>query len=103
MMFCVTNIYSEVSSRVTQLKDRVSDRRVLAELYEALGGRSWKDGGKWLGPESLGEWHGITTDERGFVTEIKLCNNHVRGESVYLLCPVCWILKNYLAVFSVLF
>ena len=56
-----------------------SDRLVLEEFFAAMGGPSWAHRNNWLGPLSLDQWHGITTDELGRVTGITLVDYRVTG------------------------
>ena len=41
-----------------------TDREALIALYNATDGESWNDGGSWLTDEPLGDWEGVTTDDR---------------------------------------
>ena len=56
-----------------------TDRDILALLYESMGGHRWhvKDG--WLSERPLSEWHGVSTDGDGRVTEIVLVVNGLSG------------------------
>ena len=57
----------------------LSDRDVLIALYDATDGPNWADNTKWLSHAPLGEWHGITTDAAGQITEVDLEENRLRG------------------------
>ena len=57
----------------------VTEREVLAALYEATGGRGWHDARNWLTGAPLGSWHGVETDERGRVVGLTLRANLLRG------------------------
>ena len=59
------------------------DRLVLEEFFAAMGGPSWVRSDNWLSPLPLGQWHGITVDERGCVMGIELQNNCVTGNCVW--------------------
>ena len=56
------------------------DRAVLVALYEATNGDNWVNNTHWLSDKPLGEWHGVTTDENGRVTELWLRENGLSGE-----------------------
>ena len=58
----------------------VEPRRELLELYEALGGTGWANGTNWGTDAPLSEWHGVTTDSEGWITEIDLSDNGLTGE-----------------------
>ncbi len=56
------------------------DRSALVTLYDATGGDNWTDNTNWLRDEPLGDWHGVTTDADGRVTQLRLANNRLTGE-----------------------
>ena len=56
-----------------------SDRAVLEALYDATGGANWTDDTNWKSSAPLGEWHGVTTDADGRVTELFLGGNSLTG------------------------
>ena len=58
----------------------VDPREELAGLYEALGGDGWTHAENWGTGAPLGEWYGVTTDERGRVTGLDLSGNGLSGE-----------------------
>lgn len=55
------------------------DRQVLIDFYNATGGAGWDDSGNWNTPSRIGNWHGVTTNAAGFVTELSLENNDLTG------------------------
>ena len=57
-----------------------ADRAALTALYHATGGPSWRNDANWLSATDLAEWHGVTTDADGRVTELHLGDNYMRGE-----------------------
>ena len=57
-----------------------SDRAALVALYNATGGADWTDNTNWLSNEPLSEWHGVTTNSDGRVTELNLVSNQLTGE-----------------------
>ena len=42
----------------------LGDREVLVALYNATDGANWTDNTNWLSTAPLGEWHGVTVDEK---------------------------------------
>ena len=56
-----------------------SDRAALVALYNATGGASWFTGTNWLSERPFGEWHGVTTNSDGRVTELWLDRNQLTG------------------------
>ena len=57
-----------------------TDRAALVALYEATDGANWTSNDNWLSDRSIGEWHGVTTDRSGRVTELHLDFNQLSGE-----------------------
>ena len=58
----------------------ISDRDILIALYEATGGANWSDDSNWLSDAPIGEWHGVTTNGSGRVTELDFSGNQLSGE-----------------------
>ena len=56
------------------------DRQALVALYETTDGANWTNNTRWLSDAPIGEWHGIKVDEDGYVTEIQLSGNGLRGK-----------------------
>ena len=56
------------------------DRAALIELYNATDGRNWKNDTLWLTGAPIDQWHGVTTDDSGSVTQLDLHENRLRGE-----------------------
>lgn len=56
------------------------DWGVLVALYRATGGPYWEDFSGWLSERPIGEWHGVTADEDGRVTALRLRGNELEGE-----------------------
>ena len=56
-----------------------TDRAALVALYNATDGANWTDKANWLSDEPLGEWHGVTADDDGRVTEVRLSENNLAG------------------------
>ncbi len=53
------------------------DRVALGALYEATEGESWAMNANWLSDAPIGEWHGVTVDHSGRVTELDLRRNQL--------------------------
>ena len=59
--------------------DAATDRAALVALYNATGGANWRNNGNWLSNAPMGEWHGVTTDSDGRVTDLHLIDNQLTG------------------------
>ena len=57
----------------------LTDRDVLVALYNTTNGASWTYKTNWLSDRPLGEWHGVTTDAYGRVTELNITHNQLSG------------------------
>ena len=57
-----------------------TDREALVALYNATDGENWSNNYNWLSDAPLGEWHGITTNDDGRVTELDLSLNDLSGK-----------------------
>ena len=55
------------------------DRAALVALYNATDGANWSDSENWLSDMPVGEWRGVTADEDGRVTELRLRRNQLSG------------------------
>ena len=62
------------------LCSHAGDRAALVALYRATGGRYWRDNSRWLTDLPLDAWFGVTTDDRGRVTELDLNSNNLSGK-----------------------
>ena len=56
------------------------DRAALVALYQATNGDNWTNNTNWLSDRPLGEWYGVTTDDDGRVTRLRLYDNGLSGE-----------------------
>ena len=56
------------------------DRAALEALYNATGGANWTNNTNWLTNAPVGQWYGVTTDGNGWVTELNLTRNQLKGE-----------------------
>ncbi len=57
-----------------------SDHAVLSALHGAMGGAGWENAENWLGDRILADWHGVTADSLGRVTELDLSENGLTGD-----------------------
>ena len=57
-----------------------TDREALVALYNATDGENWDASYNWLSDAPLGEWHGVTTNDDGRVTELYFHDNGLSGE-----------------------
>jgi len=55
------------------------DRAVLVALYHSTGGDQWANNTNWLQNTPLGHWHGVETDQQGYVTRLDLRSNGLDG------------------------
>ena len=69
----------------------------LHALYNATDGANWINSGNWLSDAALSDWHGITTDDEGRVTEIYLIGNNLEGEIPAALGKLSHLEGLYLA------
>jgi len=56
----------------------LSDREILAALYETTDGANWEESGNWVTDAPLGEWHGVETNAEGRVVSLDLRRNGLR-------------------------
>ena len=60
--------------------DRISiEWTSLEKFYYATGGDNWTNNTNWLSDKPVGEWYGITVDERGTVVSLELYGNILSG------------------------
>ena len=57
-----------------------TDREILVTLYNALDGPNWEANENWLTDAPMGEWSGVTTDDKGRVTVLLLASEGLSGE-----------------------
>ena len=74
----------------------VPDREALSALYNETDGPNWSASAGWLEIGPLNEWHGVTTDGDGRVTELNLENNSLDGSLPYVLGDLSELKKLYL-------
>ena len=54
-------------------------RGALIALYESADGPNWKQNENWFSDAPLADWHGVSTDAEGRVTQLALVDNGLRG------------------------
>ena len=59
--------------------DYEKEHAALVALYNATGGDNWNNKQNWCSERPHGEWYGVTADERGQVTEIRIGMNNMTG------------------------
>ena len=89
-----SNVYDQhpaVAQRLERELERIrsgdrsrmtTDMAALVALYNGTNGANWKTNTNWLSEAplvSLWDWHGVTTDENGRVTELVLASNDLSG------------------------
>ena len=89
-----SNVYDQhpaVAQRLERELERIrswdrsrmtTDMAALVALYNGTNGANWKTNTNWLSEAplvSLWDWHGVTTDENGRVTELALASNDLSG------------------------
>ena len=57
----------------------LSDREILAVLYEATDGPNWTNTYNWVTDVPIGDWYGVSTDASGRVVELDLFRNDLTG------------------------
>ena len=57
----------------------LSERDMLVEFYDALGGPAWVNNDNWLTEASLGDWHGVELDTQRRVVALHFYRNNLRG------------------------
>ena len=77
--FLTATLALACSSATRRAGDVNADRATLAALYNATNGSSWQDDTNWLSNRPLGEWHGVSTDADGRVTELVFGSNQLSG------------------------
>ena len=55
------------------------DRAVLESFYRSTNGDQWVNNSRWLSDLPLDMWHGVTTDDEGRVSAIRLEGNKLGG------------------------
>ena len=72
------------------------ERRALERLYETTGGPKWTNRQNWMTDAPLGQWHGVTVDSEGYVTELSLEANNLTGQLTNSLAFLARLRRLYL-------
>ena len=68
-----------VPNVIVAVTDDDSDRAVLETFYQATGGSGWTNNASWLSDKPLNQWHGVSTNGQGQVTQLVLRDNNLSG------------------------
>ena len=71
--------FSDVPIARLSFSLKKTDRNSLSAVYRASGGDSWTRKDNWNSDEPVSEWYGVTTDQDGRVTELRLGDNNLSG------------------------
>ena len=72
-------VQAQAQTLVTQIQSLATDRAPLVELYDETDGTNWTNNTNWSTTEALSDWYGVTTDEDGRVTDLRLQSNALSG------------------------
>ena len=70
----------EVDHVTVSVTDDDTTLEILRDFYHGADGPNWTDNSNWLSSRPLEEWHGITVNEDGQVTELVLDGNNLAGD-----------------------
>ena len=62
------------------MPQQISERLALISFYIATGGPNWGDNTNWLSSAPLSDWHGVETNDNGWVTHLILNGNGLKGK-----------------------
>ncbi len=71
--------YPSATVPVNPQTDPALEKAALVALYNATDGANWTTSANWATDEPLSNWHGVTTDSNGRVTELRLPSNELNG------------------------
>ena len=57
----------------------MDDKKALEALFNATGGKSWRNSAGWMTSAPLGEWKGVRVNGAGRVIELHLYTNNLKG------------------------
>jgi hypothetical protein len=64
-----------------------AERELLVEFYKGSNGTSWLIQSNWLTDSPTCTWYGVTCDEGGYIEELSLANNFLKGTGAPLGKP----------------
>lgn len=77
------DLAGELSDEITVVQaaweDPNPERTALEAIYRDADGSGWTHSDNWCSDRPLDEWYGIATDAEGYVTELRLPHNNLRG------------------------
>lgn len=77
------DLAGELSDEITVVQaaweDPNPERTALEAIYREADGSGWTHSDNWCSDRPLDEWYGIATDAEGYVTELRLPHNNLRG------------------------
>jgi Leucine-rich repeat (LRR) protein/uncharacterized protein YjdB len=73
------SVSASAAVTVSLLVGAAKDRAILEAVYDAAGGRFWRNNRNWLGDAPLEEWYGVETDVEGRVVALNLDANNLEG------------------------
>jgi len=75
-----------------------SDRAALMAFYYATGGDNWRARGGWGSNRPMGDWFGVSVDDRGRVISLGLTGNDLTGSLPPELGDLQYLKTLYLSV-----
>ena len=78
-MVAVVALWAGLAAGAAAQGTAATDRVALEALYAATGGPGWADNTNWKTTAPLGDWDGVTTDDDGRVTQLRLDRNGLTG------------------------
>ena len=87
LLFTVAAVWQVGTTAAAEADERsiATDRAALVALYNSTGGANWTNSEDWLTDEPLSEWHGLTVNAEGRVSELDLWNNNLNGSLAAIL------------------
>lgn len=67
---------------------KILERQALIDLYNATDGAHWTNNQNWGSDKPLKEWHGVFTDDQGYVTTLDLGDNNLTGNFPESVCSL---------------
>ena len=74
------HLFGPPTANATPSGTAASDRAALIAFHNSMDGPNWKNSTNWLSDKPIGDWYGITTDNRGRVIRISLHYNGLNGQ-----------------------
>jgi hypothetical protein len=74
-------IWFRTALSLLEMDQRWTDECALLDLFTAADGPRWKKKDNWATKAPLNRWHGVTVDQSGCVSKLRLDNNNLKGKS----------------------